>query len=268
MARMRSVKPEFWTDRKLARLSRDARLLYIALWNQADEWGRVQGDTRYVKGHCLPYDDDLSLGAIDHLIGELEAAGRVLAYSHDGDPYLLLPFLAKHQRLEPHKVPSRLPEPPLTSTSESRATSSERRADEHAPDATSSETIVALHVAGGMEHVAGGMYAADLPVIASPATTLSEVQRAQRLTADYTKVVPLSNFAAVLGIVRKAIKGQYADEAIAIGLAHLASEGRPVTADTLRIAMDGLPPSRSGSTPDTGILQRAMQRAEQQERGA
>ena len=32
MARIRSVKPEYWDDRKLAkRTSRDARLLYIAL---------------------------------------------------------------------------------------------------------------------------------------------------------------------------------------------------------------------------------------------
>ena len=39
MARIRSIKPEFWDDRKLAkRASRDARLLYIALWNLADEW--------------------------------------------------------------------------------------------------------------------------------------------------------------------------------------------------------------------------------------
>ena len=42
MARIRSVKPEFWTDRKLARCtSRDARLLYIALWNISDEHGRL-----------------------------------------------------------------------------------------------------------------------------------------------------------------------------------------------------------------------------------
>lgn len=161
MARMRSVKPEFWTDRKLARVSRDARLLYIALWNQADEWARVHGDTRYVKGHCLPYDDDLSLGAIDRLLEELAGAGHVQRYDFAGDPYLHLPKLPKHQRLEPHKVPSRLPEPPdpanpqVTDVSGSRANESARRSDESAPDADSSETNVALHVAGGMKHVAG-----------------------------------------------------------------------------------------------------------------
>jgi hypothetical protein len=163
MARMRSVKPEFWSDRKIARLSRDARLLYMALWNFADEWGRLHGDTRYIKGHCLPYDDDLSLTAIDGLLDELQAHGRLVRYMCEGDPYLFLVKLAKHQRLEPAKVPSRLPEPPTdghsthdTPSSESRANESAPNPDEVAPHDNSSETIVAKHVAGGMLQVAGG----------------------------------------------------------------------------------------------------------------
>ena len=115
MARIRSVKPEFWDDRKLAkRTSRDARLLYIALWNLADEWGRVNGDPQWIKGQVFSYDDDLNADSIAKLLEELEnpALGAVVAYEADGDPYLFLPKLAKHQRLEPEKVKSRLPEPP------------------------------------------------------------------------------------------------------------------------------------------------------------
>ncbi len=57
MARIRSVKPEFWLDRRLARgVSRDARLLYIGLWNLSDEHGRVRGDARYLKGQLFAYD--------------------------------------------------------------------------------------------------------------------------------------------------------------------------------------------------------------------
>lgn len=110
MARIRSIKPEYWSDRSLARqLSRDARLLYIALWNFADEHGRLPGDPRWVKGNCLPYEDDLDPTAVEQLLGELTAAGKVIAYEADGDPYLYLPNLAKHQRLEAAKVPSRFP---------------------------------------------------------------------------------------------------------------------------------------------------------------
>lgn len=115
MARIRSIKPEYWSDRSLARqLSRDARLLYIALWNFADEHGRLPGDPRWVKGNCLPYDDGLDPPAVEQLLGQLAAAGKVIHYEADGDPYLYLPNLARHQRLEAAKVPSRLPAPPTS----------------------------------------------------------------------------------------------------------------------------------------------------------
>lgn len=35
MARIRTVKPEFWTDRRMVKLSPLARLLYISSWNFA-----------------------------------------------------------------------------------------------------------------------------------------------------------------------------------------------------------------------------------------
>jgi hypothetical protein len=112
MARIRSVKPEFWTDEDLADLSRDARLLYIGLWNIADEHGRLRGDPRYVKGQLFPYDDDLSREAVDGLVDELAKVGKVVRYQAKGSSYLFLPTLHKHQRLDTAKVPSRLPAPP------------------------------------------------------------------------------------------------------------------------------------------------------------
>lgn len=108
MARIRSLKPEFWHDRKLARTtSRDARMLYMGLWNHADEHGRANGDVAVIKGQVFPYDKV----NIDALLEELVAAGVVLAYQVDGDPFLFLPKLAKHQRLEPAKVASKFPSP-------------------------------------------------------------------------------------------------------------------------------------------------------------
>lgn len=113
MARIRSVKPEYWADQELAeKVSRDARLAYIGLWNMADEWARLRGDARHVKGQLFPYDDDLTPEAVDDLIGELVAAGKVVRYVANGGTYLFLPTLHKHQRLEPDRVPSRLPSPP------------------------------------------------------------------------------------------------------------------------------------------------------------
>lgn len=114
MARIRSVKPEFWTDEKLAEaISRDGRLLYIGLWNLADEHGRLRGSARYIKGQLFPYDDDMTVQTIDALIDDLAKARKVCRYSSaEGDSYLFLPNLARHQRLEAAKVASKLPDPP------------------------------------------------------------------------------------------------------------------------------------------------------------
>ena len=159
MARIRSIKPEFWDDRKLARrASRDARLLYIALWNLADEHGRLNGDPQWIKGQVFPYDDDIDAHAVAGLLGELEAPdlAAVVAYMAEGDPYLLLPKLARHQRLEPEKVRSRIPPPPEPP----RADQSAPRADEPEPPA---DTSALLYGAGSMEHVAGSRDAARRP---------------------------------------------------------------------------------------------------------
>lgn len=151
MARIRSIKPEFWSDFDTAQHSRDARLLYVGLWNFCDEHARMPGDPRFVKGHIFPYDDDLGADAIDALLDELATARKVVRYQANGAPYLYLPALARHQRLEANKVPSRLPPPPDGPPSESRADESAPGADESPPS----------YVAGGREHAAGSRARAD-----------------------------------------------------------------------------------------------------------
>lgn len=181
MARIRSVKPEFWADEDLAaQTSRDARLLYIGLWNLADEHARLRGDPRFLKGQVFAYDDDLSPADIEHLVGELVAAGKVQRYRSGSSTYLFLPNLAKHQRLETSKVESRLPPPPDPSEPAPMATVgadlSARNPDLSARDADQSAL---LYVAGSMEPVAGSMVA---PL--APARTAAK--RGTRIPEDFT----------------------------------------------------------------------------------
>jgi hypothetical protein len=114
MARIRSVKPEFFQDQDLAVEvpNRDARLLYIGLWGLADEHGRLRGDAFGIKGQLFAYDPDLTPDVIDKLIDMLVDTGRAVRYTVRSSVYLFLPKLAGNQRLEPAKVPSRLPPPP------------------------------------------------------------------------------------------------------------------------------------------------------------
>lgn len=49
MARIRTIKPEFWEDIKVGRLSRDARLLLIYLWYSTSDYGVARYDFKSCK---------------------------------------------------------------------------------------------------------------------------------------------------------------------------------------------------------------------------
>jgi hypothetical protein len=183
VARIRSVKPEFWADEELAmQVSRDGRLLYIGLWNLADEHGRLRGDPRYLKGQLFAYDDDLMPADLDRLVEELVVAGKAVRYRSGPSAYLFLPNLAKHQRLEAAKVESRLPAPSDPSESAPVATV---RADESARDpdvsARGADQPSLLYGAGSMEPVAGSMGAPPAPLRAGAAS-----KRGTRIPEDFT----------------------------------------------------------------------------------
>jgi hypothetical protein len=169
---MRSLKPEFWHDQEITRLPRDARLLYMAMWNLADEHGRLQGDPRFIKGQAFPYDDDLSATEIDALVDALRVAGKAVKYQVRGATYLYLPKLAKHQRLDSEKVPSRLPAP---EDAESEP-EPEPFSDESAKNTdlgVNESALSMLHVAGGMEHVSAPQAAPETESI--PKTKRTEL---------------------------------------------------------------------------------------------
>ena len=80
---------------------------------------------------------------------------------------------------------------------------------------------------------------------ASP-TAETDNQRAQRLAKTYTDRVKLSNFMGVRAVVVKAMADEYTDQQITDGLNRLRAENRVVSANTLKIAMDGQPRNTNG----------------------
>lgn len=57
MARIRSIKPEFWTDEKIVELDFADRLLFIGLWNFADDQGYLDLRPKRIKMQVFPGDD-------------------------------------------------------------------------------------------------------------------------------------------------------------------------------------------------------------------
>jgi hypothetical protein len=107
--RIRTIKPDFWTDAKIATLSYLARLLFIGLWNVADDEGRFKSDPRILKGCLFPTDDETTVEKITGALRELSGSGRVVLAEIDGEQYGCCPNFRKHQKInKPSK--SRLPE--------------------------------------------------------------------------------------------------------------------------------------------------------------
>lgn len=104
MARIRSIKPEFFTSEDICSLSPLARLLYVALWCEADREGRLSWKPRTFKLRYFPADDC----DIDALARELVASGLVIPY---GDGYAYIPKFSNHQHINPRESASTLPEP-------------------------------------------------------------------------------------------------------------------------------------------------------------
>jgi len=73
MARIRTVKPEYWTDGKIRRLSDSSALLFIALWNIADDYGYFSCDTLEL-AQLLPRWRSQSL---HHMLCSLAAHGLI-----------------------------------------------------------------------------------------------------------------------------------------------------------------------------------------------
>lgn len=93
MARIRSIKPDFWTDEKIVELSYEARLFFIGSWNFADDSGNLQRSAKKLKMQIFPAD----LIDCEPLIQDLIAHGMFTEYSVSGEKYLHIKGFKHHQ---------------------------------------------------------------------------------------------------------------------------------------------------------------------------
>jgi len=112
MARQsRPLKTAFWSDDKVCRLSRDARLTLAGLITcMADDEGRFIATPVAICGSLFPHDD-IPPARIKRWLGEIESEGMVTTYQVNGGTYGYLTTWARHQK-PPHPSPSTIPEPP------------------------------------------------------------------------------------------------------------------------------------------------------------
>lgn len=108
MARIRTVKPEFWSSEQVMSCRPMARLLFIGIWNFCDDGGNHPLSPRTIKALVFP-GDDITTEEVSSLLGELEGANLTLSYWAEGKNYLHVCGW-KHQKIE--KKNFKYPSPP------------------------------------------------------------------------------------------------------------------------------------------------------------
>lgn len=110
MARIRTVKPEFWTDDKVVSVNRDARLFFIGLFNWADDEGILEDKPLQLKMRIFPSDNDLGEAEINALLGQLADKQLIQRYAVESQRLICISKFNKHQKISSPN-PSRFPGP-------------------------------------------------------------------------------------------------------------------------------------------------------------
>ncbi len=110
MPRIRSIKPVFFTSRAVRKLSDREKLVWVGLWTQADDEGRLLDEPGILAGQLWALS--LTERQIDVILTSLSEKGRVVRYEVAGDGYLQVTNWPEHQKIS-KPTPSILPPPPI-----------------------------------------------------------------------------------------------------------------------------------------------------------
>lgn len=97
MARIRTIKPDFWTDEKIVCLPFEARLLFIGLWTFADDSGAMMYRPDRIRMQIFPADAGID---IDSLIDLLCITGLIERMESGEEEIISIPNWSRHQKID------------------------------------------------------------------------------------------------------------------------------------------------------------------------
>ena len=100
MARIRTIKPEFWEDEKIGKLPIPCRLFFIGCWNFADDFGVIKGNAALLESQIFPYDENLRVSEIKKWIDALVDARMLVPIIHAEESYYFIRTFRSHQVLD------------------------------------------------------------------------------------------------------------------------------------------------------------------------
>lgn len=111
MARIRTIKPEFWVSETIGELSPNARLLFLCSLNQADDEGLLVWNPAICRSAAFTYDD-ITLADVEAIMAEIEGANLIVPYKDaQQKTFGWIPKFRKHQKIDrpqkaKHPIPS------------------------------------------------------------------------------------------------------------------------------------------------------------------
>lgn len=138
MARIRSIKPEFWSSEQVMDLSITARLAFIGMWSFADDRGVHPASPKTLKAEVFP-SDSLTTQEVDALVAEMILQGLVAEFDAGGKRFWSVTGWARHQKID--RPTYRHPAPPGNDAStrhiDELSPNTLRHLDESSPTETS-----------------------------------------------------------------------------------------------------------------------------------
>lgn len=92
------IKPKFWDDAKIAKISRDARLVYIGMWNFCDDLGVIRANSVWIKSKIFPFDQ-MQIQQFDKICQEILRNGFISLFSYRDEKFYYLPKFSLHQKI-------------------------------------------------------------------------------------------------------------------------------------------------------------------------
>lgn len=147
MARIRSVKPEFFSNEDLAELSAHTRLLFIGLWTLADRRGILEDRPKRIKASLFPYESV----PVEKLLTELESRRFIHRYHVGEIRAILIPTFGKHQNPHVNEKSNDIPEP------DQHYTSTVQEPEQHESETVQVEKCISPIVSCSLSTVNGSL---------------------------------------------------------------------------------------------------------------
>ena len=135
MARIRTIKPEFFTSESILELEPIARLFFISLWCESDRDGKLAWKPRTLKYRYLPADD-IDINCIAEQLIEQDL---ISVYEVEGKKYCRIINFNSHQVINNREKESIIPDASTTRESRVKAEGRERKEGKEGKGSTEEE---------------------------------------------------------------------------------------------------------------------------------